>query len=81
MMLLVGCESRTDLVNAQVITKLPPQGLLVPCDKPQIKATSPTITASEDVPKLKAALHNCSQQVEDYLNWRAQHEQTKRDEK
>ena len=80
-MLLASCESRTELVSTQVITKLPPQGLLVPCDKPQIKATSPKVTASEDVPKLKAALSQCAEQVEDYLNWRAQHEKTKRDEK
>tara|TARA_B100001059_G_C17783413_1_gene555642 strand:+ start:1060 stop:1272 length:213 start_codon:yes stop_codon:yes gene_type:complete len=68
------------LVATQVVVKLPPAGLIVPCHKPEIQGTSPLITASEDVPKLKAALSKCAQQAEDYLQWRAKHEQTKREE-
>ncbi|PFG55746.1 hypothetical protein ATG66_2062 [Vibrio sp. ES.051] len=83
-MLLTGCASRTELVTTQVVVKLPPAGLIVPCHKPEIKGTSPLITASEDVPQLKAALSQCAQQAEDYLQWRAKHEakhtKTKRDE-
>ncbi|WP_253825698.1 hypothetical protein [Vibrio sp. RE86] len=79
-MLLTGCANRTELVATQVVVKLPPAGLIVPCHKPEIQGTSPLITASEDVPKLKAALSKCAQQAEDYLQWRAKHEQTKREE-
>lgn len=82
MMLLAGCASRTEVVSTEVITVLPPAGLIVPCEKPTLKATSPAVTASEDIPKLKAALHTCSAQVDDYLNWRSEQERklTKRDE-
>ena len=79
-MLLTGCANRTELVATQVVVKLPPAGLIVPCHKPEIQGTSPLITASEDVPKLKAALSKCAQQAKDYLQWRAKHEQTKREE-
>lgn len=34
---------------------------------------------TEDIPKLKHALHECDSQITDYLNWRAEHEQTKRE--
>ncbi|ABQ18928.1 conserved hypothetical protein [Vibrio cholerae O395] len=30
---------------------------------------------SEDIPRLKQALKECNQQIEDYLNWRTQREQ------
>lgn len=73
-MLLIGCANRTELVATQVVVKLPPAGLIVPCHKPEIQGTSPLITASEDVPKLKAALSKCAQQAEDYLQWRAKHQ-------
>ena len=49
-MLLTGCANRTELVATQVVVKLPPAGLIVPCHKPEIQGTSPLITASEDVP-------------------------------
>ncbi len=76
-MLLTGCANRTELVATQVVIKLPPAGLIVPCHKPEIQGTSPLITASEDVPKLKAALSKCAQQTEDYLQWRAKHDHAK----
>ncbi|MEZ9620188.1 hypothetical protein AB4237_01850 [Vibrio sp. 10N.261.55.F6] len=79
-MLLTGCANRTEWVATQVVVKLPPAGLIVSCHKPEIRGTSPLITASEDVPKLKAALSQCAQQAEDYLQWRAKHEKTKRDD-
>jgi hypothetical protein len=65
------------MVATKVIIKLPPPGLIVPCRKPEVIATTPNVTASEDVPKLKAALRKCAQQTTDYLKWRAEHENTK----
>ncbi|MFB9134251.1 hypothetical protein ACFSJQ_05985 [Vibrio olivae] len=67
--------SRTEVVMRPM---LPPAGLIVPCTKPILKATTPSVTASDDVPRLKAALSQCAQQAEDYLNWRKQREKTKR---
>ncbi|MGF1876664.1 hypothetical protein L4D77_15205 [Photobacterium frigidiphilum] len=58
-----------------MIITLPPAGLIVPCYKPVLKATNPSVTASEDVPNLKAALSQCARQADDYLKWRAKHEQ------
>lgn len=81
MMLLASCASRTEVVSTEVIVQLPPAGLIVPCRKPQLKATSPEVTASEDVPKLKAALHDCNEQVTDYLNWRSKEELKQREMK
>jgi len=56
---------------------MPPAGLLVPCNKPQIKGTWPEVV-SDDIPTLKSALTECDQQIEDYLHWRAEHELTER---
>ncbi|MGL4193189.1 MAG: Rz1-like lysis system protein LysC [Vibrio sp.] len=74
MLLLSGCASRTEIVSTQVIWRLPPAGMLVPCNKPQVQGTWPAVV-SEDIPRLKQALKECNQQIEDYLNWRAQREQ------
>jgi hypothetical protein len=52
--------------------------MLVPCLKPQVEGTWPEVI-TEDIPKLKAALTQCDNQIEDYLKWRAQHEQPKRE--
>ncbi|WP_194568479.1 hypothetical protein [Vibrio anguillarum] len=73
-LLLTACASPTETVSTQVIVKLPPAGMLVPCHKPPIIGTWPEVV-SEDIPKLKHALTECHSQIEDYLNWRAQHEQ------
>lgn len=73
-MLLTGCASPIESQTTVIIEKLPPAGLIVPCNKPIIKADNPLVTASEDVPKLKAALGKCAEQAEDYLKWRAEHE-------
>ncbi|WP_420919343.1 Rz1-like lysis system protein LysC [Vibrio metschnikovii] len=74
MLLLSGCANRTETVSTQVIIKLPPAGMLVPCHKPSVQGTWPEVV-SEDIPKLKNALTQCDTQIEDYLHWRAQHEQ------
>lgn len=79
-MLLSGCASSTETAATQVIFKLPPAGLIVPCRKPDIIATNPKVTASEDVPRLKAALSKCAEQTTDYLKWRAEHENTAKKE-
>ncbi|MGL1301539.1 Rz1-like lysis system protein LysC [Vibrio parahaemolyticus] len=76
MMLLAACASPIEVVETKVVTKLPPAGLLVPCSKPRIKGTWPEVV-TEDIPKLKAALTPCADQVTDYLNWRAKHENIK----
>ncbi|WPK51860.1 Rz1-like lysis system protein LysC [Vibrio fluvialis] len=75
---LTACASPTDTVATQVIVKFPPAGLLVPCLKPQVKGTWPEVI-TEDIPKLKNALTQCDNQIEDYLKWRAQHEQPERE--
>lgn len=74
MLLLSGCANRTETVSTQVIFRLPPAGMLVPCKKPSVLGTWPEVV-SEDIPRLKQALKECNQQIEDYLNWRAQREQ------
>jgi len=51
--------------------QLPPAGLMVPCEKPNVKGTWPEI-ATEDIPRLKDALGRCADQTQDYLNWRAE---------
>lgn len=78
LMSLSGCAATTNTIATHVVVKLPPSGLIVPCYKPEIEGTTPLITASEDIPKLKAALSKCAEQTEDYLKWRAEHELTKR---
>lgn len=77
-LLLTACVSPTDTVATQVIVKLPPAGMLVPCLKPKVKGTWPEVI-TEDIPKLKNALTQCDNQIEDYLKWRAQHEQPERE--
>ncbi|MGF1696550.1 hypothetical protein L4D20_05330 [Vibrio kyushuensis] len=59
-----------------MIVKLPPAGLIVPCDKPTVLGTWPEVV-TEDIPKLKAALSECAAQPEEYFQWRAQHEASK----
>ncbi|MEZ8363721.1 hypothetical protein AB6C96_01075 [Vibrio cyclitrophicus] len=75
-MLLSACASPIETVSTQVIVKLPPAGMLVPCDKPAVKGTWPEVI-TEDIPKLKVAVTACDKQIEDYLNWRAEHESKK----
>ena len=72
-MLLSACVSPIETVSTQVVIKLPPAGMLVPCNKPQIKGTWPEVI-TEDIPTLKVTVTQCNQQIEDYLNWRAKHE-------
>lgn len=74
MLLLSGCANRTETVSTQVIFRLPPAGMLVPCNKPSVQGTWPEVV-SEDIPRIKQALKECNQQIEDYLNWRTQREQ------
>ena len=74
-MFLGGCANPTEPTAAELVMTLPPAGLIVPCYKPTVKATTPEVTASEDVPKLKAALSECAGQVNDYLNWRSKQTQ------
>jgi hypothetical protein len=71
-MLLTACASPTETVATQVIVQLPPAGLLVPCHKPPVLGTWPEIVVN-DIPKLKQALTECDQQIEDYLQWRDIH--------
>ncbi|ELN6872197.1 hypothetical protein R6G92_001253 [Vibrio cholerae] len=74
MLSLSGCANRTETVSTQVIFRLPPAGMIVPCAKPSVQGTWPEVV-SEDIPRLKQALKECNQQIEDYLNWRTQREQ------
>ncbi len=68
-MLLSGCSNPIEY-RTKVITVLPPVGLVTPCYKPKITGTTPAETAAEDVPRLKAALSHCANEVNDFLNWR-----------
>ncbi|AWK84404.1 hypothetical protein BST98_17670 [Photobacterium damselae] len=69
-MFLSGCTSPTKVIRqTDIIYILPPAGLIVPCYKPKITARTPA-QLPEDVLKLKLALKECSQYVDDYLNWR-----------
>jgi hypothetical protein len=73
-MLLSACAGRTDTTATRVIFRLPPAGMIVPCDKPSVIGTWPAVVTT-DIPKLKHALGACAQQAEDYLSWRTAHEQ------
>ncbi|CAH8216790.1 conserved exported hypothetical protein [Vibrio aestuarianus] len=73
-MLLTACANHTEIVSTHMVVKMPPAGMLVPCHKPPIIGTWPEVV-SEDIPKLKTALTECNSQIEDYLTWRAEHEQ------
>lgn len=75
-LLLSACASPIKTQKTQVIVLLPPSGLLVPCSKPPIQGTWPDVI-SQDIPKLKRALTQCDQQIQDYLQWRALHENNK----
>nr|WP_275672844.1 hypothetical protein [Vibrio vulnificus] len=76
LLLLSGCANRIDETQStQVIVQLPPAGMLYPCNKPQVQGTWPEVVI-EDIPRMKKALTECNQQIEDYLKWRAKHEQT-----
>lgn len=71
-LLLSGCTSRTEtVVDIQYI--LPPAGLIVPCDKPQLTGKTPAETAKE-IPYLKSALSECAAHADEYLEWRKQRE-------
>lgn len=76
MVLLSGCASPIKTVATEVIVKLPPAGLLAPCNKPVVQGTWPEVV-TDDIPRMKSALAECNQQIEDYLTWRAKHESTK----
>lgn len=76
-LLLTACATPTETVAMQVFMKLPPAGMLVPCSKPQVQGTWPEVV-TDDIPKLKNALTECDNQIEDYLQWRAKHENKKR---
>ncbi|MPX91421.1 hypothetical protein EHW58_11655 [Salinivibrio sp. VYel1] len=72
MLSLSGCTSRTEtVVDTQYI--LPPAGLIVPCQKPQLTGKTPAETAKE-IPYLKSALSQCAAQADEYLEWRKQRE-------
>lgn len=71
-LLLSGCTSRTEtVVDTQYI--LPPAGLIVPCNKPQLTGITPEETAKE-IPYLKSALSQCAAHADEYLEWRKQRE-------
>lgn len=48
---------------------LPPEGLILPCYKPQVIGTWPDVV-TEDIPRLKSALSECAAQADEYLKWR-----------
>ncbi|WP_234976435.1 Rz1-like lysis system protein LysC [Vibrio quintilis] len=56
-----------------MIVQLPPPGLMIPCEKPAISGIWPDVV-TDDIPNLKAALSECAQHTDDYLKWRAEHE-------
>ncbi|EPF2927915.1 Rz1-like lysis system protein LysC [Vibrio navarrensis] len=70
--LLSSCASPTK-PEPIVVTEyiLPPEGLIVPCYKPQVIGTWPQIV-TQDIPRLKAALSECAAQADEYLKWRTQ---------
>ncbi|WP_439899646.1 Rz1-like lysis system protein LysC [Photobacterium toruni] len=68
--LLSSCAKTTEYITTtETIYVLPPVGLVVPCRKPRITATTPTELAVDTL-KLKSALRECAQYADDYLNWR-----------
>lgn len=71
MLLLSACTSPIEPVSVQMIRILPPEGLIVPCDKPSLVGRTPIQTLSTDIPNLKRALKECAFQAESYLKWRA----------
>lgn len=69
MMLLIGCSNHIEPVRVEMITVLPEPWLITACHKPKIIGKTPAQTIAEDFPRLKKALSNCAQQVDDYLQW------------
>ncbi len=72
-LLLSACANPTDSVETRIIVKLPPAGLVVPCEKPDVIGTWPEVV-TKDIPRLKQAVSQCAGQTQDYLNWRAEQE-------
>ncbi|WP_420899100.1 Rz1-like lysis system protein LysC [Photobacterium kishitanii] len=69
-LLLSGCTSPTSVITkTETLYVLPPIGLVVSCYKPTLTATTPA-ELPIDTLKLKSALRECVQYVDDYLNWR-----------
>lgn len=69
MMLLNGCSSLTEPVQIELITVLPEPWLITACNKPKLIGKTPAQTIAEDLPRLKYALSECAQKVDDYLQW------------
>ncbi|WP_181316215.1 Rz1-like lysis system protein LysC [Photobacterium iliopiscarium] len=69
MMFLIGCSTRIEPARIEIIHLLPEPWLITACNKPQLVGKTPAQTISEDLPRLKNALSNCAQQVDDYLRW------------
>ncbi len=69
MMLLSGCSNHIDPTHIEIITMLPEPWLITVCNKPKLMGKTPAETISEDLPRLKNALSECAQQVDDYLKW------------
>ena len=69
MMLLSGCSNHIEPVRIEMITVLPEPWLITACHKPKITGKTPAQTIAVDFPRLKNALSNCAQQVDDYLQW------------
>lgn len=69
-LLLSGCTSPTKVITkTETLYVLPPIGLVVPCYKPKLTATTPA-ELPIDTLKLKSALRECAQYADDYLKWR-----------
>lgn len=69
-LLLSGCTSPTRVITkTETLYVLPPVGLVTPCIKPQLTATTPAELPIDTI-KLKSALRECAQYVDDYLKWR-----------
>ncbi|KAB1181739.1 Rz1-like lysis system protein LysC [Photobacterium damselae] len=67
---LSGCVSPIKVITkTDTIYVLPPVGLVIPCHKPTVTAKTPAQLPA-DVLRLKSALKECAQYVDDYLNWR-----------
>nr|WP_243694182.1 hypothetical protein [Vibrio viridaestus] len=68
-MLLSSCSLITDrhpVVTTEFL--LPPAGLIVPCQKPKVIGTWPSVITN-DIPRLKSALGKCANQTQEYLDW------------
>ncbi|HIF9106236.1 TPA: Rz1-like lysis system protein LysC [Photobacterium damselae] len=66
---LSGCTKSIDRATpVEWVRVFPPPGLLVPCYKPPIKATTPAQLV-EEVMRLKFALKQCARYIDDYFLW------------